>query len=337
MQPTYAPKASDKAGDRGSDSSIARYVATDGGPSLPPALKAERHYLRHRGLRIAMYLSTPKHHAFAVPFSPLVLVHSINAAASAAEVKPIFDHYAGSCPVLAVELPGFGASDRPGIAYTPQLMSDCIMRAVEYLGMLGFTKPVDLIAVSLSCEMAAHAALSDPASFRSLGFVNPTGFESEHRELYERGRTKDKPWLRRVLESGPWSEPMFRWLTSEPSIRKFLEGTWGSKDIDEGLLAYNLLSVSQPGARHAPYAFIGGSLFTRGVRDLYERLPVPVWMVHGRKGVFARFDGLAQFSPQVSWSVESMDTGALPYFERPAEFAKRYEAFIAGLSSYPKR
>jgi len=69
---------------------------------------------------------------------------------------------------------------------------------------------------------------------------------------------------------------LFHTLTSERSVRKFLERTSSSKDIDEGLLAYNLVTVKQPGARLAPYAFVGGSLFTRGVVHLYSKLKQPV-------------------------------------------------------------
>jgi pimeloyl-ACP methyl ester carboxylesterase len=299
--------------------------------NLEPALAAQRHYTSHHGQQIAMYLSMPRCDDSNAHLTPLLLVHSINAAASAAEVRPIFDRHANERPVVAVELPGFGASNRRHIDYTPRLMSDCICRAAEYLVELGFKRPADLMAVSLSCEMAARAALKRPAAFRSLAFVSPTGFESRRAEHYENGRTKDKPWLRWLLESGPWANPLFKMLTSEKSMRKFLERTWGSKHIDETLLAYNLLTVKQPGARHAPYAFVGGALFTRGVAHLYAQLRQPVWMIHGCKGEFAKVDGLERFAPSRSWSIESIDAGAMPYFEQPEEFGRRYDRFISKL------
>jgi hypothetical protein len=121
-------------------------------------------------------------------------------------------------------------------------------------------------------------------------------------------------------------------LTSEKSMRTFLERTWGSKNIDEGLLAYNLVTVKQPGARHAPYAFVGGGLFTRGVAHLYAKLKQPVWMIHGCRGEFAKVEGLKRFVPSGHWTVERIDTGAMPYFERPQEFAARYDVFLDSLS-----
>jgi pimeloyl-ACP methyl ester carboxylesterase len=304
-----------------------------GGPMtvLQPPVNAERKFIRYRGLRAALYLSTPPPSANTAKSPPLVLLHSINAAASAAEVKPLFNQYGQVRPVLAIELPGFGGSERRRIDYTPRLMSECIARAVAHLREFGLYQPVDLMAVSLSCELAVRAALENPTAFRSLGLISPTGFESKRPERYEDDRTKDKPWLRLLLESGPWSKALFRLLTSEKSMRKFLQRTWGERDIDEELLAYNLLTVRQPGARHAPYGFIGGSLFTRGVMHLYQQVRHPVWMIHGTRGEFANVDGLERFAPVRPWAIDSINAGAMPYFQRPLEFAQRYDSFLTQL------
>ena len=43
---------------------------------------------------------------------PLLFVHSVNAAPSAIELKPLFQHFRASRPVFAPDLPGFGRSTR---------------------------------------------------------------------------------------------------------------------------------------------------------------------------------------------------------------------------------
>ena len=48
-----------------------------------PALPAHRHYVSHHGQEMAMYLSMPRCDASNAHMTPLLLVHSINAAASA--------------------------------------------------------------------------------------------------------------------------------------------------------------------------------------------------------------------------------------------------------------
>jgi pimeloyl-ACP methyl ester carboxylesterase len=83
---------------------------------------------------------------------PLVLIHSINAAPSAFEMKPLFDHYRSTRPVYAPDLPGFGASDRSNRAYSPELyakvLSDFLTAVVR--------DRADVIAFSLSSEFAAR-------------------------------------------------------------------------------------------------------------------------------------------------------------------------------------
>ena len=63
-----------------------------------------------------------------------MLIHSINATASAYEMKALFEAYRGTRPVFAIELPGFGSSERSKRIYSPQLYQDTI---VEFLAPLG--------------------------------------------------------------------------------------------------------------------------------------------------------------------------------------------------------
>ena len=44
--------------------------------------------------------------------APLLLVHSINAAGSAAEVRPLYERYRARRTVFAIDLPGYGHSLR---------------------------------------------------------------------------------------------------------------------------------------------------------------------------------------------------------------------------------
>ena len=305
--------------------------APTGNPALPPALAGQRRLIGGPGPLLCGYLSLPAQ-ATAVGDArrghPLLLVHSVNAAASAAEVRPIFEALGVSRPVLALELPGFGSSERGPQHYTPALMRDSILRALQHLRRSGLHRPADVLGVSLSAEFVTQAALAQPDAVRSVALVSPTGLESDDLERYELGRTKDKPLLRGLLQRGPWADPLYRLLTRESTMRKFLERAWGCKSIDEGLLAYKLLSAPQPGARFAPLDFVAGALSTRGAAHLYARLHQPVWLAHGTRGEFAKFDGIGRLGPPPRWRVDSFETGAMPYFERPGEFVQRYEVFL---------
>ena len=51
---------------------------------------------------------------------PLLLLHSMNAAPSSMEMKPLFEHYRQQRPVYAPDLPGFGQSERADRSYSPE-------------------------------------------------------------------------------------------------------------------------------------------------------------------------------------------------------------------------
>src|SRR5438132_665906 len=57
---------------------------------------------------------------------PVLLLHSVNAAASAYEMREPFERLGQGCRVHALDLLGFGASERPAIRYSAGLYVDLI-------------------------------------------------------------------------------------------------------------------------------------------------------------------------------------------------------------------
>jgi hypothetical protein len=111
-------------------------------------------------------------------------------------------------------------------------------------------------------------------------------------------------------------------------VRYFLQKTWGSKNIDEGLLDYDCLTTRQPGARHAPYCFVSGFLFSGDITRIYESIELPVWMAHGVRGDFVDYRHKRTVEARPNWTVRVFQTGALPYFEALEEFVREYDAFL---------
>ncbi|MGH8532652.1 MAG: alpha/beta fold hydrolase [Gammaproteobacteria bacterium] len=252
----------------------------------------------------------------------MLLIHSVNAAASAYEVRPLFEHYRKTRTVYALDLTGFGFSDRGDRAYTPRLMTDAILAMVREIARTHGNAPMDALAVSLSSEFLARAATENPDAFRTLGLVSPTGFNSNTPDVAPPDSTRAMPTLRRIFSFPLWSRAFFDLLTSKPSIRYFLEKTWGSKQIDEGLLDYDYLTTHQPEAQYAPYSFVCGFLFSLDIRGIYRSIAHPVWMVHGVRGDFVDYSGVHAFKAMPNWSVQVFPTGALPHFEQPEGFIR---------------
>ncbi len=181
--------------------------------------------------------------------------------------------------------------------------------------------PIDVVGVSLGCEFVARAAAERPAAFRSIVLVSATGLDRSAPLEGPPGSTRGKGWLLAALGRAPWSGAVFRGLTRPGVIRWFLEKTWGSKDIDEGLLAYDVATTRQPGASRAPFFFVSGYLFSADIGRVYRALRAPVLLVHGTRGDFTDYRYAPVLAREAGWTVRAMPAGALPYFEDLAGFA----------------
>jgi pimeloyl-ACP methyl ester carboxylesterase len=89
---------------------------------LPPAIEVERvSFDSSAAGRLSYYVDK------AAAGRPVLLIHSVNAAASAYEMRPIFDHYRGQRPLFALDLPGYGFSERTDRAQSPDAFAQAIV------------------------------------------------------------------------------------------------------------------------------------------------------------------------------------------------------------------
>ena len=255
---------------------------------------------------------------------PLVLIHSINAAASSREVAPLFEQYRATRPVYSLDLPGFGHSARPAGDYSPALYAETI---AGFLGQV-VGRPADVLALSLSAEFAARAALAHPEHFASLVLVSPTGFD--RRPLP--GNRVLRLW-RGILGLPLVGQGLFALVASRPSIRHFL-GRSFPDGIPSALFDYACATSHQPGARHAPLAFVSGRLFTPNACDqLYDRLTGCPVLVIADQDPYIGFDRLPGFvAAHPIWQAITLTPHqGLPQWGRLSDLAAALDAFWSGV------
>lgn len=287
---------------------------------LPPALDAPRDSFSTMHLReVSYYVGGP------ADAPPLVLVHSINAAPSAFEMKPLFDHYAATRRVYVPELPGFGFSDRSDREYSPELYANAIVAFLTNV----VKAPADVVAYSLSSEFAARAALVAAERIRSLTLLSPTGFSDRRLPAGKTGRR-----LHRIFTLPGLGQGLYDLLTRRKSIRYFLRRSWVNEPPTE-LIDYAYATARQPGARHAPYYFLAGQLFTRdAVNNIYAKLSLPVLVLYDRDANVS-FELLAPLlAEHANWQAVRIEpTLGMPQWERPQDCIAAMDAFWAGLAA----
>lgn len=258
--------------------------------------------------------------------TPLVLIHSINAAGSSYEMKPIFEHYCGQRPVYALDLPGFGFSERSNTVYSWRLYTDSI---IEFLSdVVG--ESADVVALSLGNEFAARAACEHPNLFRSLAMISPSGFTTRENKVASQ-RASDEGnsnGVYQFLANPLWSQAFYDLLGTRISIKYFLKQSFEGEP-DQGLMDYDYLTSHQPGARYAPLYFVSGQLFTPDIQQaVYEQLTIPVLVIYDRDN-FVRFDTLPDVVSQYdNWQAARITpTKGLPHFEKLSEVGDALDKF----------
>ena len=259
---------------------------------------------------------------------PLILVHTINAAASAAEIRPLFESLSQQRTVYAIDLPGYGLSERADRLYTPRLMTDAVHDLVRHIQAIHGNQAIDALAVSLSCEFLARAAAEQPTHFQTISLVSPTGFTGLKLRQAAEGQTYGLNWLLAALKGPGWGPSIFKLLTKPKVIRYFLKKTWGSPDIDEEMYDYAVWTTQQPGAHHAPLSFLSAQLFSADITNIYDRLTHKVWMSHGTRGDFVDYRGKQRYASSENWRFTVYESGALPYFEMPDQFSADLLQFL---------
>ena len=247
---------------------------------------------------VALYRAGAEHDG-----EPVLLVHSVNAAASSYEMRPLFTALSAVRPTYALDLPGFGRSSRRAVSYRPEMFVMAIRAALDRTG------PAHVVALSLGSEFAAAAALAQPEHVLSLSMISPTGLSS-------RSSTSRMPWLERFLSAPVVGQTAFDLLTTRASIRWFLDKSFHGGP-DPGLVTYAHASAHQPNARFAPAAFVSGALFTPdAAARLYANVQAPLLVLYDTDpySTFTRLPELLERAADAS-ATRIPGTSGLPQFE----------------------
>jgi len=275
-------------------------------------LPVEPSYFPWRSHRIAQYSAGAGR--------PLLLVHSINAAASAFEMRGPFAGLRDSYAVHALDLLGYGNSDRPARQHSADDYIDQLLIALTAIG-----EPASIVASSLGAAYAIIVAARRPELVRSLVLLCPTGIE----------RLADPPgpvaWAVYKALLSPVGRTVYRGLTSRRGTRLFLaqQAYHDPHAITDDVLDGFYSVCRRPGAYYAPICFLTG-LLNCAVRAAFASLPMPTLIVWGAQATTTPVgDAQAFLAANPHARLEVVDQASLlVQDERPIPFNNLVRRFL---------
>ncbi len=259
--------------------------------------------------------------------TPVVLLHSLNAAASSFEMQPVFQHLAATArrPLYAMDWLGFGGSERPDLRYTPALYVRQLQRFLD--DVVG--GPADVVALSLGCEYAAEVAVQEPRHVRRFLGIAPTALNSD-----EEGSLFQRWGVDLAARTGLFGR-FFARLTRRRTLARFYRKQIfldGGK-LPHALVDHACATTQVQGAARAPRYFVQGALFTYAqARRAYAALRVPTCFVlpEDASSTIQRFDRAEAVAARnaAHITLAALPSGLMPHWEDPDLFFPLLDGFL---------
>jgi pimeloyl-ACP methyl ester carboxylesterase len=256
----------------------------------------------------------------------LLLVHGIHTSAWSYEWRHNVDTLAREHTVYTIDLLGFGRSDRPSARYSGALYTALIADfASQVIG-----GPSVLLGSGLSGAYVIALASRDARRFPGVVAVGPTGVS---RLAINARVSGDVPRI--AIGTPVVGTALFNSFVSRRSLEFALERMYANdRFVTPELVDVHFATAHQPGAKHAPSAFVAQQL-NLGVREELRRLTQPLLITWGEQAVEAPMDDLRAFraiKPDADVAIFS-PSGDLPHDERADEWNEAVLGFLARLSS----
>lgn len=254
----------------------------------------------------------------------IVLVHGL--ASNAGFWRYVVPTLAQQYRVIAVDLPGFGKSDKgQHLDYSMAGQAEAVARLVDALGV----GPVHLVGHSMGGQIGTTLALRHPERLRSLTLLAPAGIETF--------RPGEGAWLRNALTVRGIRE------ASEEAVRRNLsQNVYRWSDRYEWLVEERVRMAKSPEMNDFARAVLAsvGAMLDQPAAPLLERVRVPTQIVYGK------YDGLipnpylhpgrardvfAEGARRIPGArlVEIDEAGHLVQIEKPAEVAAAVLTFVS--------
>jgi pimeloyl-ACP methyl ester carboxylesterase len=249
---------------------------------------------------------------------PLVFVHGLSGCwQNWLEQLPAF---AARHRVVAVDLPGFGASELPARAISIAGYAQFLDRLCDLLGVDG---PATFVGNSMGGFVAAELALAVPERVERLVLVSAAGISSD--------RARRAPMVTAARALGivtAWAASRHEPLARRPRLRRLaLEMVARHPERLSAPMAYELME----GSGRAGFLPALDALLSYPLRDRLGEVACPTLIVWGENDRIVPVKDAGRFERLIpnAHKVILPDTGHVSMVERPAVFNALLERFLS--------
>lgn len=247
---------------------------------------------------------------------PILLLHGLSIGSSHEEFHKNVDALSEKYEVYAVDLPGYGYSDKPKITYTAFTYASFINDFItEVIG-----QPCTIVAANGSGMFATIAAKLFSQNITKLVLISPNGIGDE--------MAQNSDFLHRTLLELPLiGTTVYNYYASRKKLKEFLitEGFYAPESVNKEVVDtfYYPAHGTDSNVRYA-YASFVTKYMNMDIKGYFQNLTMPIFILWGEEhsaNPIAHMEILKELQPSAVFYIFE-ETKMYPHYENSEEFNK---------------
>ena len=238
---------------------------------------------------------------------PVLLIHGLGG--SIESWTNNIGELAKSLRVIAVDLPGFGLSDKPKMNYTIKFYREFVVRFLKRL-QLG---QVSIVGSSLGGQVAAEVAINRHSLMKKLVLISPAGA------------------LPHSFNGSPalWKYVKVINARSAQEVKRALF-VLDNKPVDDSYAQLVYQKLLMPGAKEAFLSALAGSARAPRLNNRLHRIRAPTLLIWGKEDYMIPVKFVEPFVKMKNCRIVMLENcGHRPHFARPEVFNRIIAEFLA--------
>ncbi len=195
---------------------------------------------------------------------PVVLLHGF--ASSLDTWAPVIPSLQKGRRVLAMDLKGFGWTDRPPGDYSPKAQAELVLAVMKARGI----ERAAVVAHSWGSSVALRLALEHPEAVERLALYDAWVYDSQLPSAFHFARAKGV------------GELLYAWTYKERPEEKLAFAFYDPAAVDQAVIDGVESTMDRPGTTAAALAAVRGQRYDE-IEERYGDVKVPVLLVWGRE------------------------------------------------------